>query len=154
MLRSEATVMSPATGPDPDAVRVPGVLSGDALRHVLEVELARSRRYESVFVLLRIELVAVCGDLPPLEDVAAHERTLAGAVRGATRWADTVGAEEAGGLVVILRETDAVGAAAVIAKIRAEAAQLLPPDALSALRIRQAAWRKGDDLARLRSRLA
>jgi hypothetical protein len=153
MLRSEATTMPPVMEPGPVTDRVPGVLTGEALLHVLDVELARSRRYESVFVLLHIELLPLSGDLPLNTEHVQQRRALAGAVRSATRWADTVGSEHDGSLVVILRETDAAGAAAVVAKIEAEAAMLLPAAAVAGLRIRQAAWRKGDDLPRLRARM-
>lgn len=127
--------------------RVPGVLFGEALRHVLDVELARSRRYDSSFVLLRVGLVG---------DAAANDtrRKLAGALRSATRWADTVGAEDDGTLIVILRETDALGASAVVAKIQARVAEELMESGTSQVRIEKAIWRKGDDLASLQARFA
>ncbi len=127
--------------------RVPGVLFGDALRHVVDVEIARSRRYGSPFVLLRVGLAA--------EPVSAEiRRKLAGALRAATRWADTVGAEDDGTLIVILRETDAQGAAAVVSKVQARVSEGLPASTASKVCIEKAAWRKGDDLVSLKGRFA
>jgi hypothetical protein len=141
---------SPLPGPAPQ--RVPGVLMGEALRHILDVELARSRRYESPFVLLRVVVGAAAGF--PGEQTAGIVRKVAGAVRGATRWADTVGAEDDGSLLIILRETDAGGAGAVVSKIQQRMEGLLDGSELARIRIEKAAWRKGDDLDSLRARFA
>ena len=131
--------------------RVPGVLFGEALRHVLDVELARSRRYDSPFVLLRVFLASLDEHTAP---DASMRRKLAGAVRSATRWADTVGSEGDGSLLIILRETEAAGADAVVEKIEARTAELLQESALNPVRIERAVWRKGDDLEKLKGRFA
>ena len=76
------------------------------------------------------------------------------ALRAATRWADTVGAEDDGTLIVILRETDAQGATAVVSKIQARIAEGLPESTAAKVRIEKAAWRKGDDLVSLKGRFS
>ena len=142
----------PAVSPPAAAApqRVPGVLTGEALRHILDVELARSRRYESPFVLLRVVLGAGSVAQPH----ASVTPRLAGAVRSATRWADTVGADEDGSLLIILRETDARGAEAVVSKIEQRMQDLLEAGMLAGVRIETAAWRKGDDLDSLKARFS
>ncbi len=126
-----------------DAGAPPGVLSGEALRHVLDVELARSRRYERPFVLLKVALTA-----DALDEVsrARMERKAAGAVRTATRWADTVGRCDDGTLLVILRETDLSGADAVIEKMAVRINDALREDQSPEVHILKSTWRKGDDL--------
>ena len=135
---------------DTAAERIPGVLTGEALQHILEVEFARSRRYLSAFALLRIRLHAERIQIPE----APSRRRLAGVIRAATRWADTVGAQPDGTLLVILRETDASGAAAVVAKIQSRLDQELPGSSQPAVGIETAVWRRGDDMTSLSARFA
>ena len=128
---------------------IPGVLSGEALRHVLDVELARSRRYETCFVILKAVL-----DDAGWDDLTCVrlQRQVAAAVRAATRWADTVGRDDDGQVLVILRETNLAGADAVIEKMRTRIAEQsgdAPP-----VRILKSSWRKGDDLDAMLRRLA
>ena len=127
----------------------PGVLIGEALRHVLDVELARSRRYERPFVLLKVALEE-CG----LDEVSQGRmvRKVAGAVRTSTRWADTVGRSDDGTLLVILRETDLPGADAVIEKMSRRISEALKEERAPAVQILKSTWRKGDDLDAMTSR--
>ena len=122
---------------------IPGVIMPDTLRHLLDVELARARRYEHPFALLRVGA----------GDDAARLRAVAGALRLHTRWADSVGFDDDGALLVILRDTPADGARAFRDKLAASLEQELGAEVSAALRLSVAAWRKGDDRARLFARL-
>jgi len=124
---------------------VPGVIMPDTLRHLLDVEFARARRYEHPFSVMR-----VC--VPPPGDAAAL-RGVAGALRLHTRWADSVGFDSDGALLVILRDTPARGAGAVRDKVAVSLREELGAEAVAGLRLTCAAWRKGDDRARLLARL-
>ncbi len=129
--------------PSGDGVgELPGIIDADTLAHLLDVELARARRYEHPFAVLR--LTAPGG--------AAALRAAAGALRLHTRWADSVAAW-GGGLLVILRDTPVDGARAAVVKLRASLAEELGEDAAQALVLAYSVWRKGDDRNRLLARL-
>ena len=138
---SEGSATPPAAGFD----GIPGILDAATLAHLLQVEMARARRYEHPFTLLRLTV----SDGVPDQDA----RRVAGALRLHTRWADSVGAEEDGSLLVILRDTPEAGARAAVAKIRQSLGHELEAPAGGQFRLASAAWRKGDDLARLMARL-
>lgn len=125
---------------------IPGVIMPDTLRHLLDVELARARRYEHPFAVLR-------AGVAPSGDDAPRLRAVAGALRLHTRWADSVGFDDDGALLVILRDTPAEGARAFRDKVAASLEQELGAEVSAALRLSVAAWRKGDDRARLFARL-
>ena len=74
--------------------RIPGILDEQTLEHLLDVELARARRYEHPFSLLRVR----ASEIDAL-------REMAGALRLHTRWADSVGVVDGAALLVILRDT-------------------------------------------------
>ena len=123
---------------------IPGIIEPETLAHLLDVELARARRYEHPFALLRL---AAGGGLD-----AARLRSAAGALRLHTRWADSVGLGEDGALLVILRDTPAEGARAAVSKIRTSLEEELGESAAE-LELGMAIWRKGDDRERLLARL-
>lgn len=124
--------------------RIPGIIEQETLEHLLDVELARARRYEHPFALLRVAL----GD----ELLPDRLRAAAGALRLHTRWADSVGLAHDGALLVILRDTPAEGARAAVAKIRTSLDEELG-DLARELLLTSATWRKGDDRDRLLARL-
>jgi hypothetical protein len=131
--------------PDPTfeaAVAVPGVLEEHTMSHLLDVELARARRYEHPFALVQ---VTVGGD-------AAAARRLSGVLRFHTRWADSVGSF-GGALLVILRDTAPDGARFALEKIGASLSNEAAAIGAGALGLAGACWRKGDDRASLLTRL-
>ena len=123
--------------------RIPGILDEQTLEHLLDVELARARRYDHPFSLLRVRT-----------DNIGALREVAGALRLHTRWADSVGILEGRALLVILRDTAREGAQTAAAKILGSLREELPVSIMSALLLDSAAWRKGDDRSRLLARLA
>jgi hypothetical protein len=134
---------APAT--DPDLHGIPGILDADTLAHLLQVELARARRYEHPFTLLRLKMREGVG--------ADNARRAAGALRLHTRWADSMGIATDGSLLVILRDTSEGGADAVVTKIAEFLREELSAPGPDIFELSSAAWRKGDDLARLMNRL-
>jgi hypothetical protein len=131
--------------PDPPpaaAVAVPGVLDEHTMSHLLDVELARARRYEYPFALVR---VSVGGDV-------AAARRLSGVLRFHTRWADSVGSF-GDALLVILRDTAPDGARFALEKIGASLSTEAAATGGGALRLASVSWRKGDDRASLLARL-
>jgi len=127
---------------DPPAA-VPGVLDEQTMSHLLDVELARARRYQHPFAIVA---VSTGGD-------AAAWRRVAGALRFHTRWADSVGAF-GGALLVILRDTQPDGARVAGEKIAASLAGELAGVHDGPLRLEIACWRKGDDRLGLLGRTA
>ena len=125
-----------------DLERIPGILDGQTLTHLLDVELARARRYEHPFSLLRV----VGGERRMLLEIA-------GALRLHTRWADSIGVLDGAALLVILRDTSLAGAQTAGVKILAALSEELAAPIMAALVLDSAAWRKGDDRARLLARL-
>lgn len=125
-----------------DVESIPGVLDEATLQQLLDVELARARRYEHPFALLRVHVL----DCNVLRDVA-------GALRLHTRWADSIGVLDEANLLVILRDTPHEGARTVAAKILHSLTTELPVDVMHKVQLQSAAWRKGDDRARLLGRL-
>ena len=125
-----------------DLGRIPGIFDELTLEHLLDVELARARRYEHPFSLLR----ARASDIDAL-------REMAGALRLRTRWADSIGILDGVALLVILRDTSLEGAQTAMVKILAALNEELPAPIMNALEFDSAAWRKGDDRARLLARL-
>ena len=123
--------------------RIPGILDEHTLQHLLDVELARARRYEHPFSLLRVRT-----------DNMGALREVAGALRLHTRWADSVGVLDGSALLVILRDTAREGAQTAAAKILGLLREELPVSIMSALLLDSAAWRKGDDRSRLLARLS
>ena len=121
---------------------IPGILDQQTLEHLLNVEFARARRYEHPFSLLRLR-----GRERDLT------REIAGALRLHTRWADSVGILDSESLLVILRDTAHEAAQLAAAKIRDLLAEELDAQMMQNLVLESAAWRKGDDLARLLARL-
>lgn len=136
----QSTVPPRSDPPLDAAVAVAGVLDEFTMSHLLDVELARARRYEDPFALVRIE----AGSDP------GTRRRLAGALRDQTRWADSIG-EFGGALLVILRNTSPDGARFACEKIGTVLAG--ESGAAVALRLASASWRKGDDRASLLARL-
>ena len=125
-----------------DVGRIPGILDEPTLEHLLDVELARARRYEHPFALLRVRT----SDHSVLRDVA-------GALRLHTRWADSIGILDQADLLIILRDTPSEGAHAVAAKILESLNGELPIPIMKSVELGTAAWRKGDDRSRLLARL-
>lgn len=125
-----------------DVGRIPGILDEQTLQHLLDVELARARRYEHPFSVLRMRT----NDIDALREVA-------GALRLHTRWADSVGILDGAALLVILRDTPNVGAQTAATKILEALNAELSAPIMQALVLDSAAWRKGDDRARLLARL-
>ena len=121
---------------------VPGVLDEHVMSHLLDVELARARRYEHPFALVR---VSIAGD-------AATWRRMAGVLRFHTRWADSVGSF-GGALLVILRDTGPDGARFALEKIGSSLSDEAAAPGEGTLRLAGASWRKGDDRAALLARL-
>ncbi len=141
----EAPMMesTPPQGPGLGPESIPGILDEGTLAHLLDVELARARRYEHPFSLMRVTLP----DGPP-----ARLRLVAGALRLHTRWSDSVGVFETDSLMLILRDTAAPAAHAAAQKIAAATREELGPLS-TALRMEIVAWRKGDDRTRMLARL-
>lgn len=125
-----------------DVENIPGILDESTLQQLLDVELARARRYEHPFALLRVRIL----DSGVLRDVA-------GALRLHTRWADSIGVLDDSNLLVILRDTPSEGARTVSAKILDSLTTELPVGVMHEVQLQSAAWRKGDDRSRLLSRL-
>ena len=121
---------------------IPGILDEPTLQQLLDVELARARRYEHPFALLRVRVL----DSTMLRDVA-------GALRLHTRWADSIGVIDEVNLLIILRDTPNEGARTVAAKILHSLTAELACDVMHQVQLQSAAWRKGDDRARLLHRL-
>ncbi len=130
--------------------RVMGILDSSVLARELEVEFARSRRYENAFALLRITVTDPDGLTP--SDALLH--LLSGAVRLVVRWSDSVAREADSQYLVLLRETDAKGARITADKLLAAIHTELAEDASRlCFRFYTAAWRKGDHLGALFERL-
>jgi len=125
-----------------DVESIPGILDESTLQQLLDVELARARRYEHPFALLRVRVL----NSGVLRDVA-------GALRLHTRWADSIGVLNDCNLLVILRDTPTEGARTVAEKILDSLTTELPVDVMHEVQLQSAAWRKGDDRSRLLSRL-
>jgi hypothetical protein len=125
-----------------DVQRIPGILDEHTLEHLLDVELARARRYEHPFCVLRVRSI----DLGALREVT-------GALRLHTRWADSVGVIQSAALLVILRDTDLQGAQTAVVKIKASLTADLSEAIMQSVIVETSAWRKGDDRARLLARL-
>ena len=122
--------------------RIPGILDEQTLAHLLDVELARARRYEHPFSLLRVR----SSEYSMLVETA-------GALRMHTRWADSIGIVDGTALLVILRDTALAGAQTAAVKILAALSKELSAPIMKAVMLDSAAWRKGDDRARLLARL-
>ncbi len=69
---------------------IPGILDEPTLQQLLDVELARARRYEHPFALLRVHVLG-----------SNVLRDVAGALRLHTRWADSIGILDESNLLVI-----------------------------------------------------
>ncbi|MFT5448202.1 MAG: GGDEF domain-containing protein [Gammaproteobacteria bacterium] len=125
-----------------DVESIPGILDESTLQQLLDVEVARARRYEHPFALLRVRVL----DSGVLRDVA-------GALRLHIRWADSIGVLDDSNLLVILRDTPSEGARTVAAKILDSLTTELPVGVMHEVQLQSAVWRKGDDRTRLLSRL-
>jgi hypothetical protein len=134
----------PGDPPGPSAQDIPGVVAWDTLCHLVDVEVARARRYGHPFALVRVALESQAG--------AARLREVTGALRLHTRWADSVGIGAQGAVLVILRDTPADGALVALEKVRASLAEELGASA-AGLGLSCASWRKGDDRDALLARL-
>ena len=143
-MNDDHTDSDPGMASDGDVESIHGIIEWETLEHLLDVELARARRYEHPFALLRLRV----------SDAArgARLRAAAGALRLHTRWADSVGVTTDGALLVILRDTPADGARAAVDKI-AESLREELGEAARAFELSFTTWRKGDDRARLLARL-
>ena len=130
--------------------RVTGILDSSVLSHELEVELARSRRYEHPFALLRIKVAGVDGRLPA--EALLHR--LSGALRLVVRWSDSVAREAVDQYLLLLRETGVGGARTAAQNLLVALAAELPDAAQTlSFQVHTAAWRKGDHLGALLARL-
>ena len=129
---------------------VAGILKPKALLRELDIEFARSRRYENSFALLRVKIT-----------ISDHTQTdsallqrLSGAVRLVVRWSDSVAKESACQYLILLRETNASGARTAADKLVAVIHTELPEDTQKLnFEFNFAAWRKGDHLQALLARL-
>jgi len=123
----------------------------EVLGRELEIELARSRRYENPFALLRLTVTDDQGQVPGAE--LLHR--LGGSLRLAVRWSDSIGREADNQYLILLRETQSRGASIAADKLQVAIREDLAVSAESlCFRVQTAAWRKGDHLGALLERLA
>ncbi len=129
---------------------VVGILKPKALDRELDIEFARSRRYENPFALLRIKVTT---SNQKQIDSGLLQR-LSGAVRLVVRWSDSVAQESACQYLVLLRETNASGARTAADKLVAAIRAELPEEGQQLnFEVNVAAWRKGDHVEALFARL-
>lgn len=129
--------------------RATGLLNRRGVRHQLDAQISRSRRYHNLLsvVLLRLP--------EPRERPALQETgmlALAHLLRDQTRWPDIVGRWSDQEFLLVLPETSAESAALLVEKIRAGIAETPADVGLNSIAYGIAEWRRGDDVQDLIAR--
>ena len=122
-----------------------GLLDRASIAKMLETEVSRSRRYANPLSVLVVRLAASEHRSQTADPVSALGRTL----EEETRWADRIGRWDARDLLLVLPETTAVAARALVAKLEQRLGQEPPPCSVI---FGVAEWMKGDDESRLATR--
>jgi GGDEF domain-containing protein len=134
---SKLVPISPASPLGPGRRRNPGIDPGTGLldrasiAQVLEGEVTRSRRYENPLSIVVVRL-------DPKRAVSAAARWL----RQEIRWADNLGRLDVAELLLVLPETGAQAASALVRKLELGAARELGPGRVS---FTVSQWQRGDD---------
>lgn len=130
------------------AVNDNGMLTNAALRHRLEIEISRSRRYMNPLSCIVIRFnERIKNRSLSLIDVQ-HE--VANILKSQLRWVDVLGVWDNSGLVVILPETNEIAANILSSKLELKIEQAWAlEEALLPIHWGVGCWRKGDDINRL-----
>lgn len=130
------------------AVNDNGMLTNAALRHRLEIEISRSRRYMNPLSCIVIRFnERIKNRSLSLIDVQ-HE--VANILKSQLRWVDVLGIWDSSALVIILPETNEIAATILSAKLELKIGQVWAlEEALLPIHWGVSCWRKGDDINRL-----
>ncbi|MEM7465335.1 MAG: diguanylate cyclase [Pseudomonadota bacterium] len=125
-----------------------GMLTNTALRHRLEIEISRSRRYMNPLSCIVIRFNERIKDRSvSLNDV---QREIASMLKSQLRWVDVLGEWDSSSLVVILPETTEIAATILSTKLEMVIeAQWSLEKAYLPIHWGISSWRKGDDINRL-----
>lgn len=135
-------VLDALSGGSPLGMATSGALSRSAIRHRLEAEISRSRRYANDLSCITLRL---CGP-----DIDARLVQLVRIIKGQLRWVDMIGQWQDDELLLVLPETDADAAAALRDKLALHVAnELKPVLSTSTVELGAASWRRGDTVDQL-----
>ena len=135
----QATWLAAPNRVDPSS----GLLARASIVKALESEVSRSRRYSNPFSVLAVEHIAPSPADPDALTVLGQ------LLQEETRWADSIGRWDASRLLMVLPETTAAAACALVSKLenRLDAAP-----GMHRARFGLAEWRRGDDSSLLAGR--
>ena len=126
------------------------VVSRDAIRHRLEMEISRSRRYENPLscLVVKVSYAAQEQAADPITHDMFKEATRI--VKEQLRWVDVLGRWSEDAIIVVLPETSADAVQGLAAKL-SHATQSSWPGGLAAVKITcgTSTWQKADDVDRL-----
>lgn len=130
------------------AVNDNGMLTNAALRHRLEIEISRSRRYMNPLSCIIIRFNERIKDRHvSLVDV---QQETAGMLKSQLRWVDVLGVWDNSALVIVLPETNEIAATILSSKLQLKIEnEWSLEDALLPIHWGVSCWRKGDDINRL-----
>ena len=125
-----------------------GMLTNAALRHRLEIEISRSRRYMNPLSCIIIRFNERIRDRSlTLGDA---QREIARVLKSQLRWVDVLGEWDASSLVVILPETNEIAATILSSKLEKQIeSEWYMEEAFLPIHWGVSSWRKGDDINRL-----
>lgn len=125
-----------------------GILTNAALRHRLEIEISRSRRYMNPLSCIVIRFnERIKNRSVSIQDV---QREIASMLKTQLRWVDVLGEWDKSSLVVILPETNEIAATILSSKLEKQIDTQWPLEkAFLPIHWGVSSWRKGDDINRL-----
>ena len=125
-----------------------GLLTNAALRHRLEIEISRSRRYMNPLSCIVIRFNERIKDRSLT--MADAQREIASVLKSQLRWVDVLGEWDNSSLVVVLPETNEVAATILSSKLEKQIeSQWYMEKAFLPIHWGVSSWRKGDDINRL-----
>ena len=125
-----------------------GMLTNAALRHRLEIEISRSRRYMNPLSCIVIRFNERIKDRSLT--LADAQREIASGLKSQLRWVDVLGQWDNSSLVVVLPETNEIAATILSSKLEKRIeAEWYMEKAYLPIHWGVSSWRKGDDINRL-----
>ncbi len=135
-------VLDALSGGSSMAITSSGTMSRAAIRHRLEAEISRSRRYANELSCITLRL---CGP-----DISTRLAQLARIIKGQLRWVDMLAQWQDDELLLVLPETDAPAAGALRDKLANHIANDMKPVlSTSTVELGVATWRRGDTAEQL-----
>ena len=130
------------------AVSDNGVLTNAALRHRLEIEISRSRRYMNPLSCIVIRFNERIRERSL--SLADAQREIANVLKSQLRWVDVLGEWDNSSLVAVLPETNEIAATILVSKLEKEIEKQWSMErAFLPIHWGVSSWRKGDDINRL-----